>query len=243
MMNLKKSARGLFDRLLGVDAEPEAMDKHLSLIHQARIRLVSTLLPQGDIILDLGGANCPLYKMEYPHKFKKLYMIDLPPDERCDMYKEITVDTNCDGGEVVIQYADMTELGAFSDESVDFVWSGQSIEHIPLDAARKMCKQVYRVLKPGGAFCLDTPNRLITQIHTAGIGGGFIHPEHFIEYEPIQLSALLKESGFVVKKALGICEMPMTSRNGKFHYVDFLYGKEISHKVEKSYIQYFHCVK
>lgn len=221
----------------------QAMDEHLNLIHLARVSMVSTLLPKGDVILDLGGANCPLYKMGYPHKFKKLYLIDLPPEARCDMYKEIVVDPDCAGGEVVIKYGDMTELDAFADNSVDFVWSGQSIEHVPLDAGRKMCAAVYRVLKPGGAFCLDTPNRHITMIHTRDVGGGFIHPEHCIEYEPPQLHRLLEEVGFVVQKALGICEMPSTAQSDNFDYTDFLYGEQITDKIKQGYIQYFHCVK
>lgn len=181
--------------------------------------------------------------MGYPHKFKKVYLIDLPPEDRCDMYKEIVIDPNCDSGEVVIKYADMTELDVFADSSVDFVWSGQSIEHVPLDAGRRMCQAAYRVLKPGGAFCLDTPNRLITKIHTHDVGGGFIHPEHYIEYEPAQLRELLEDAGFVIEKVLGICEMPTTSESHSFDYTDFLYGAQITDKVEQSYIQYFHCIK
>jgi predicted SAM-dependent methyltransferase len=68
------------------------------------------------------------------------------------MYKEVVVDTDCDGGEVVIKYGDMTELDAFDDCSVDFVWSGQSIEHVPFDAGLRMCRAIYRVLRPGGSF-------------------------------------------------------------------------------------------
>jgi predicted SAM-dependent methyltransferase len=181
--------------------------------------------------------------MGYPHKFKKLYLIDLPSEDRCDMYKEIIIDPNCDGGEVVIKYGDMTELGTFADESVNFVWSGQSIEHVPLDAGRKMCQAAYRVLKAGGALCLDTSNRLMTKIHTHDIGGGFIHPEHCIEYEPAQLRVLLEEAGFVVEKVLDVCEIPTSSQSGIFYYTDFIHGEQITENVEKSYIQYFHCVK
>ncbi len=252
IMSWKTSAKRLMDlaihgrwpyRQVSRQIRKKAMDEHLSLIHEGRVRMVSILLPQGDVILDLGGANCPLYKMGYPHKFKKLYLIDLPPEARCEMYKEIVIDRNCDCGEVAIRYGDMTELHEFADSSVDFVWSGQSIEHVPLDAGRRMCQAAYRVLKPGGAFCLDTPNRLITRIHTRDAGSGFIHPEHCIEYEPAQLRGLLEEAGFLVQALLGICEMPSTAWGGAFDYTDFLYGQQITEKVEQSYIQYFHCLK
>ncbi len=251
-MTWEQSVRSAIDLIIGgnwpyrkVSAElrKKTMEDHLNLIHKARVHIVSTLLPPGDVILDLGGANCPLYKMGYPHRFKKLYLIGLPPDARSDMYKEIVIDPNCDGGEVVIKYGDMTELYDFPDESVDFVWSGQSIEHVPLEAGIKMCRSVFRVLKKGGAFCLDTPNRRLTEIHTRKIGSGFIHPEHCIEYYPDHLKKIMEKEGFKIRHACGICEMPSTLATGEFCYEDFIFGRQITDDVTKGYIQFFHCVK
>jgi SAM-dependent methyltransferase len=242
---VKKIVDGIGVAKYGIpnDVVKSAIDQHLNLIHKARSIMVSTLLPQGDIILDLGGANCPLYKMGYPHKFKKLYLIDLPPEDRCEMYKEIVVDSSVLDGDVVVKYADMTDLDAFADESVDFVWSGQSIEHVPIEAARSMCTAAYRVLRTGGSFCLDTPNRLITRIHTQDIGGGFVHPEHCYEYEPSELRLMLIQAGFSIYASLGICEMQSTALKRKFDYTDFLYGQEITNNINDSYILFFHCVK
>ena len=110
---------------VSAEVRKQAMDEHPKLIHRARVHMVSNLLPAGDVILDLGGANCPLYEMGYPHRFKKLYLIDLPPEARHDMYKEVLINPNYEGGKVVIRYGDMTELEDFPDESADFVWSGQ----------------------------------------------------------------------------------------------------------------------
>jgi hypothetical protein len=104
--------------------EQKAMNNHLHLIHQARIKMVSHLLPKGEYILDLGGANCPLYKMKYPHSFQKLTLIDLPPDQRHEYYKDIIIDNKSSSGKVVIRYTDMTTLSDIEDNSIDFVWSG-----------------------------------------------------------------------------------------------------------------------
>jgi glycosyltransferase involved in cell wall biosynthesis/predicted SAM-dependent methyltransferase len=232
-----------FHRNFSTNLEKKAILEHLDLIHNARINLVSKMLPSGDVILDLGGANCPLYKMGYMHSFKRLYLIDLPPKDRCNMYKDVVIESDSSGGEVIIQYGDMTNLDSFPDSSVDFVWSGQSIEHITYESAERMCKSIYRVLKNGGAFCLDTPNRLITKIHTQDIGGGFIHPEHCVEYTPVELQKLLKNSGFDIKESYGICEMPITHLTQKFTYSDFKLGKQLTIDVERGYIQYFHCIK
>lgn len=230
-------------RIAPEDVRKRAMDEHLNLIHLARSKLVREFLPQGDKILDLGGANCPLYKMGYPHHFKQLYLIDLPPVERHEMYKEITIDSDCENGEVMIRYGDMTELEDFPDESVDLVWSGQSIEHVPYEKGMKMCQAAYRVLKRGGAFCLDTPNRLLTEIHTRDIGGGFIHPEHHFEYRPDQLRSMLERAGFEIEAVWGICEMKNTVVTNAFCYEDFLLGHALTKHVENSYIQYLHCRK
>jgi len=248
----KESAESLSDIVIGEHwyfwlAHPtirqRALEEHLNLIHAARVKMVSRLLPPGDIILDLGGANCPLYKMGYPHRFRKLYLIDLPPDARHEMYKEVVIDPNCDGGEVIIRYGDMTELNDFPAESVDFVWSGQSIEHVSPQGGEKMCRAAFRVLKRGGAFCLDTPNRLLTEIHTRDAECNFIHPEHCIEYYPKQLRELLESVGFEIKHVYGVCEMTDTQASSEFCYEDFIYGQQITDDVESSYIQYFHCVK
>ena len=199
----------------------KALNEHLNYIHSARIRMVQNLLPQGDVILDLGGANSPLYEMGYTHNFKKLTLVDLPPDERHDYYKDVAIDDECPYGEVVIRYTDMTTLEGVEDESVDFVWSGQSIEHVPVEAGARMCREAFRVLKKGGTFCLDTPNRILTEIHTRSSGGGYIHPEHFIEYYPKDLKLLLEKAGFTIEHEYGICEMTETVATNEFHYEDF----------------------
>jgi len=218
-------------------------DEHLNLIHKARVAMVRTLLPKGNHILDLGGANCPLYKMGYPHHFSKLTLIDLAPDRRHDLYKEVVVDSECSLGQVVLQYMDMTKLDVIDDESVDFAWSGQSIEHVSREDGARMCREVYRVLRKGGAFCLDTPNRRITAIHTRSAGAGYIHPEHRIEYYPEELMEVLKNAGFLIKASYGICEMPETLSTGEFHYEDFLIGRNIIDNVADGYIQFYHCLK
>ncbi|GGF72432.1 hypothetical protein GCM10011332_28000 [Terasakiella brassicae] len=220
-----------------------SIENHLYCIHSARIKMIHELLPDGDIILDLGGANAPLYRMGYKYNFKKLTLVDLPEDERHELYGNVSLDSEGVEGEVVIHYSDMTNLAHIPDNSVDFVWSGQSIEHIPAAAGIIMCEEAFRVLKPGGHFCLDTPNRLITEIHTATVGGGFIHPEHFLEYTPAQLRKILLDTNFTIQDEYGICEMPVTAKTKEFDYKDFIRGNAISRNMDDCYIQYFHCRK
>lgn len=228
----------------GVENElHRSMDLHLHLIHAARLKVIKLLLPCGEIILDLGGANAPLYRMGYPHSFNKLYLIDYPEDRRHESFRDVSLERTVDGGEIILRFADMTDLAGFGDETVDLVWSGQSIEHVSPNHGVRMCAEAYRVLKPGGSFCLDTPNRLITELHTKSVGGGFIHPDHKIEYTPKQLREILVAAGFDIVSELGICEMPLTTLRGVFAYEDFVVGGAISLAPERSYIQYYHCKK
>jgi predicted SAM-dependent methyltransferase len=115
---------------------------------------------------------------------------------------------------------------------------GQGIEHITEEHSFRVYAEVRRVLKPDGQFCLDTPNRLLTLLHT---GGPLIHPEHRIEYTPQHLQKNLMSAGFKIERALGVCEMLLSTESGVFDYRDFVIGNNISRDVDGSYVQYYAC--
>lgn len=221
-----------------------AMEFHLYYGHHARLQLVSSLLPEASRIVDLGGANGSIYEMGYPYKFDEIIVVDLPPDKRDPMYKDLDLKPKkTPNGKISVHFGDMTDLSFLPDNSIDLVWSGESIEHVDQKAGEKMVREAYRVLRPGGSFCLDTPNRLITEIHTAWSGGGFIHPEHKLEYYPEQLRKILRRSGFKIIDQRGVREMPRTHKTKRFDYTDYVMGSSLSQDVESSYMQYYHCVK
>ncbi|RZZ82946.1 hypothetical protein [Pseudoxanthomonas winnipegensis] len=87
-----------------------AMEYHLQYIHRARQIMIRRLLPPAEHIIDLGGANAPLYNMGYPHRFSSLAMLDLPPEERAEEYSRIVLEAPEAGGQVSIVYGDMTQL-------------------------------------------------------------------------------------------------------------------------------------
>ena len=222
----------------------KSTDLHLYFAHSARLKLVTTLLPRAETILDLGGANGSIYDMGYPHKFRKITIVDLLPTDRVEMYKKLKMKAQkTPNGVIDIHYGDMSDLSFAKDNSVDLVWSGESVEHIPQDAGRKMLKEAFRVLKPGGFLCLDTPNRLVTEIHTRDAGVEFIHPEHKIEYTPKQLTKMIKNAGFNITESRGICEMKRSFETKQFDYTDFVTGNPLPHKIESAYMQYYRCQK
>jgi SAM-dependent methyltransferase len=223
--------------------EREGRNIHLHMIHRARLRLVAKYLPKADVILDLGAAGSPLYKLGYPYPFRQLTVIDLPPDLRDNQYNKIIIpdEPGNDADQIVIRYENMIDLEGIPDNSVDLVWSGQSIEHVDLAGGGRMCKNVYRVLRKGGSFCLDTPNRYLTEIHTKPIGGGYVNPDHRHEYYTDELRRLLVDSGFRIKRSMGLCYMPFVK--DEISYADFVFGSSISKDIRNSYIQYYHCTK
>lgn len=213
---------------------------HLLLIHAARLKLVCSLLPPADDIVDIGGANGCLYDMGYPYPFREMTLVDLPSDARCEMYRGIKMESRTVGhGRISTLFTDMADLSPIPSESTDLVWMGQAIEHISEEKSFRVYREVRRILKPGGHFCLDTPNRNLTEIHTTA----WIHPEHKIEYKPEHLRNNLRQADFTIEEEWGLCEMPRTWRTKMFDYTDFFLGAGLSANVEGCYIQYYHCRK
>jgi SAM-dependent methyltransferase len=217
----------------------QAMDLHLLFIHAVRLKLVSMVLPKATTIVDLGGANGNLHDMGYPYPFRELIAVDLPNDDRCEMYRGIKMESRVlSHGKISVLYSSMVDLSAIASSSVDLVWMGQAIEHITEEESFTVYREVRRILEPGGYFCLDTPNRILTEIHT---GGGLIHPEHKLEYRPAHLKKNLTKAGFTIVDELGLCEMVQSSRSKRFDYRDFFTGSGINTNIEGSYIQYYCC--
>src|SRR5690349_8452888 len=94
-------------------AAAHAIDIHLFMIHNARVKLVATRLPRADTIVDLGGAAGSLYAMGYPFNFKKLIVVDLPAPDRHKMYRDLEV-ANCQTpqGPIYTLFTSMTDLSA-----------------------------------------------------------------------------------------------------------------------------------
>jgi SAM-dependent methyltransferase len=142
--------------------------------------------------------------MGYPYRFELLTIVDLPGGERHELYGYLasseTVESRC--GPVQYRYHSMVDLSPYPDASFELVFSGQTIEHITEDEAKKMLAEIRRVLVPGGWFCLDTPNRRVTALQ---LGPDVLtNPDHKLEYTHEHLSRLLHDAGFDVVDALGL---------------------------------------
>ena len=166
------------------------------------------LLPPARRILDLGGTalgvpSGALLSMGYPYPFDELVIVDLPSDERNELYREgqprETIEVES-GGVVRYHYHSMADLSAYASHSFDLVYCGESIEHVTRDDAWRVFDQVHRVLRPGGTFALDTPNAAVTRLQQAT----FIDPDHDYEYTAPEMEFMLRRCGFRIQHALGL---------------------------------------
>jgi len=149
-------------------------------LHFSRSLFVRSL-PPARRILDLGGTALGSDKgamvlMGYPYAFDELVVVDLPPDDRNELYKESVARTvtQTELGPVHYHYHSMSDLARYEDGSFDLVYSGQSIEHVPVDEADRVLVEAARILRPGGYLALDTPNARVCRVQQPG----FIDPDH-----------------------------------------------------------------
>jgi SAM-dependent methyltransferase len=222
-------------------------------IHKARCLLVQKELPAADTIVDLGGActeaiEGALLWMGYPHPVREITIIEVPPEKRmfADTFAHVAEEGFdwIDVGQTRVRYlhGSMVDMSALADESVDMVWSGETIEHVTPQEARQVYGEALRVLKPGGYFCLDTPNRALTRLENPG-PRGFIHPEHKHEYMVPELVAHLDAAGFQVRRTLGICPMARAVREGRIDFAEILEHGGLSEDAEQAFLFYVESVK
>lgn len=179
--------------------------------------------------------------MGYPQRPIELHVVDLPDDLReyalsKDQIKDMQ---RADGVTTKYVYTGMTDLKSFEPNSFDFVWSGQSIEHVSEQDAETTFAEVLRVLKPGGFFSLDTPNRRLTKL----ISERYLHADHKLEYTPGLLCEKLKAAGFEIQEVKAITPLPVSASIGRVSKLEFLNAVEVNDDFDNGFSFYVKCVK
>ena len=210
-------------------------------LHRARLRLIQQRLPPGDVVVDLGGAapqhpqRSALLLMGYPHRPRHLLVVDLAlaPEDAGDA-------TTPEGTRITRLRQSMAEPLPLADASVDLVVAGETIEHVTADQATRLCREAHRVLRPGGSFCLDTPNAALTRLESPD---ALIHPDHKIEYRVGELRALLDGVGLRVVESCALCPMPESLRTGRFDPHELVGSLGLGDDPETGYLFYLRAVK
>ncbi|HXQ62033.1 MAG TPA: methyltransferase domain-containing protein [Acidimicrobiales bacterium] len=212
-------------------------------LHFSRCLFVRSF-PPARRILDLGGTalGAPqgaMVRMGYPYAFDRLVVVDLPQGDRNDLYREDhdrhIVDTPL--GPVHYHYHSMTDLSAYPDASFDLVYSGQSIEHVPVADADKVLTEVARVLRPGGHLALDTPNATVCRLQQAE----FIDPDHDHEYTHHEMVDKLRCNGFEVVEMKGLNHAGRSLAAGEFSTREVATQRGLFADIESCYLLAYLC--
>lgn len=211
-------------------------------LHDARRELVRTELPPAERILDLGGLHPKrregaLLAMGYPHRPRLIWIQEQPNASNWlglpDGFRHVA-----EGGtEVRYSFGSMTRLDRFADESFDLVWSGQSIEHVTEEDADRVLAECFRVLRPGGHLCLDTPNRGLTRL----LYEGYNHPEHKREYYPHEMREKLEKMGFSTEAALAVTPLELSHRTGRICKLEILRERRVAAPPEVGFSFFLRC--
>ncbi len=187
-------------------------------MHVSRSDFVAGLPPAARI-LDLGGTHQglpdgALVHLGYPYRFDRLVVVDLPVDERDAIYQGGSrgEPVLSELGPVEFAFHSMVDLSRYEDGSFDLVYSGQSIEHVTESEGDTVAREAFRVLSPGGWFCLDTPNGPLWRLRSAAP----MNHDHKIEYGAAELMSKLERAGFVVTECKGLNLMRRGSATGLF---------------------------
>ena len=187
-------------------------------MHVSRSEFVAGL-PPARRILDLGGthqglADGALVHLGYPYPFERLVVVDLPVEERDEIYQGGSAGepVASELGPVEFAFHSMVDLGRYADGSFDLVYSGQSIEHVSEADGDRVLREAFRVLAPGGWLCLDTPNGPVWRLRSAAP----MNHDHKIEYAAGQLADKVERAGFFVTECKGLNLMRRGVETGTF---------------------------
>ena len=174
-------------------------------LHLSRCDFVRSFAPARRI-LDLGGTHQSdpsgaMVIMGYPTPFEELVIIDLPHDERHDLYTHSAPISEHASplGTVRYRYHSMADLSGYDDASFDLVCD-------------VVLAEVFRVLRPGGWFYVDTPNGPVCRLQSSA----FINPDHKVEYGHEEFLAKLLAAGFTVPQQYGLNHAGPSVASGRF---------------------------
>lgn len=214
-------------------------------LHRSRCAFVRSLPPAARI-LDLGGTDLTheygaMVTMGYPYSFEELVIVDLPPTDRHPLYNRggtrHVVQTPI--GPVRYAYHSMADLSDYGDNSFDLVYSGETIEHVPLELADGILTEAHRVLRPGGVLALDTPNARLTRLQQDEM----IDPDHKYEYTVAEIEAKVRAAGFEIAERKGLNLGRASLERGSFDMHEVARNVGLFADVESCYLTALVCRK
>ncbi|HYI62717.1 MAG TPA: methyltransferase domain-containing protein [Acidimicrobiales bacterium] len=214
-------------------------------LHSSRCEFIRTL-PQGRRILDLGGTHQhrdegALVAMGYPYDFDELIIVDLPVDDRHEIYQArgSLTEVPTERGPVRYQYHSMADLSRYESGSFDLVYSGQTFEHVTEADGDAVLEQALRVLRPGGHMAIDTPNGRVTRLQQEE----FIDPDHEVEYDEPTLTTKIQRAGFEVVTVQGLNHLGAGAADDTFSMAEVAHRSGIYAAAADCYLLAYICRK
>lgn len=183
-----------------------------------RSRIISTLIPEdckGKTALDIGCGSGWFTKI-LSQKGWNAHAIDLDEENIKQTQKIASRVFQGDAVEI---------LKDLPDDSYDFAFALEVIEHMDKNSGRELLQNIYRVLKPQSALLISTPNRFspegwIVRFYSILSGKkrrwNAWDSSHVYIYSSMELIGLLKECGFWIDQVTGFWFGVRITRNLKF---------------------------
>jgi len=124
-----------------------------------------------------------------------------------------------------VQHDVTTKMDFIESNSVDVVFSGETIEHFEKKFAKLMLREIYRILKPGGIFAISTPNKDNSK------GYSF----HVHEYTIPEFCKMILDAGLGIEKVWGWVTTESCIKKSKKKNVLKIY-KILKEKVNKDLV-------
>ena len=217
------------------------------IVHEARKEWIISI-PPFKTILDIGGLHTrepmgAMISMGYKHRPDELVILDLPDEDRLlggdaehlygsFQYSWGTIHYIRESAE------DLKTVQELREKKFHCIHMGQVLEHIRINKVAEVLKWIRDHLAPGGQFVFDTPNRLVTVMHSPD---RYVDGDHKYEYNPEEVSDLLGDTGFQILYSVGILHMPLSYRTGKFNPMEAYEAQYITDDLEASYLLGYRC--
>lgn len=171
--------------------------------YQHALRLVRGNQPH---VLDLGAGDCMIGHFLFQALRKCLYVgMDLD-------YSRLRAAIERGFGKLPYYFIqrDLTKKLPFLNNTFDYIFAYEVIEHIEKEQAEELLAHCYHVLKPGGVLSISTPNNRGEKIankykHLKVHGKRHVYEEHPYEWRAVALQKfLVKELGFKHRMNYGL---------------------------------------
>lgn len=110
-------------------------------------------------------------------------------------------------------YLDATKRWPFDDDSIEYIYHDNVIEHLPLEAGRAMLQEAHRCLQPGGVMRIVTPD---LRVHVDMYLSGFAAVNN-------EAASHYRNLGLVVEHPIDLVRIPIASFG---HHQGYLYDFE-----------------